>query len=81
MIADEALKLGVIDMVADNRSDLISKLDGRRVTRAGLDVVLQTKSADLIEWEESFRDKFLKTLADPNILLYSDDDRAGRIVL
>ena len=67
IIATEAVEIKVVDMIADNQDDLLKKLDGRRITRAGLDVTLHTAKAEIVVLEESFRDRILRTLADPNI--------------
>ena len=65
--ADEALKLGVVDLMAGSRQDLLKKLDGRRIQREGVDVVLSTRQAEMVFLEEGLREKVLKALANPNI--------------
>lgn len=65
--ADEALKLGVIDFVAETRDELLKKINGRKITREGVDQVLETGSAAIVEIKEGFRDRILKALANPNI--------------
>ncbi|MBW2061140.1 MAG: nodulation protein NfeD [Deltaproteobacteria bacterium] len=65
--ASEALKLGVIDLVAISRTDLLKKINGRQIKRAGLDLTLATAEVEVVRLEESLRDRILKTLANPNI--------------
>ncbi|MFH1139738.1 MAG: nodulation protein NfeD [Pseudomonadota bacterium] len=67
VISEEALILGVIDLVAADRKELLAKLEGRKVERAGLETTIHTLGAELIELEETLRDKLLRTLSDPNI--------------
>lgn len=63
----EALKLRIIDLVANDRQDLLDKIDGRTVEMPGGSVVLETKNAKLIETPKNFRLRWLMALAHPNI--------------
>ena len=65
--ADEAVTLNVVDLVAANRAELLAKIHGREIKRGGLTVTLDTAGAEVVTIEETFRDRFLRTLADPNI--------------
>lgn len=65
--ATEAVEIKVVDMMATGRTDLLKKLDGRRIKREGLDVTLRTADIEVVEIEESLRDRVLKALANPNI--------------
>ncbi len=65
--AHEALKLGVIDIVAADMDDLLKQLDGRKVSKNGRDYVLNTKDANLIVVEMSFRYRLLSAISNPNI--------------
>lgn len=47
--ADEALDLGVVDIIASDLDDLLRQLDGRTVTVAGKDVTLQVSDAPVEE--------------------------------
>jgi membrane-bound serine protease (ClpP class) len=68
--AKDALKLGVIDLVADSVDDLLAALDGREVTlSSGRVVTLEPSGAPVIEIRASPKERFLHVLADPNILL------------
>src|SRR2546428_8233623 len=42
IVADEALKIGVVDVIANDTNDLLNKIDGRTVTTAGGPVKLAT---------------------------------------
>lgn len=65
--AQEALKLNVVDIIAEGRQDLLEKLEGRRVSIEGKEIVLHTKGAKIDFLKPGFKDKFLQFLADPNI--------------
>jgi membrane-bound serine protease (ClpP class) len=63
----EALKLKVIDVVADSIPDLLTKIDGRAVKTAKGTVTLATKGADAKAIEIGLRDRFLNIITDPNV--------------
>jgi membrane-bound serine protease (ClpP class) len=64
----EALELNVIDIVAANIDDLISKLDGWEVTLLGGAVVtIETQGAVIQYIDMSWMEKFLFAITDPNI--------------
>ncbi len=63
----EALKAGVIDIVADSTTELLAAIDGKTVKVNEGERVLNTKYARLITPKESFKEKILKIIADPNI--------------
>ncbi len=65
--ANEAVKLKVVDLVAENRNDLLRQLDKRKIQRGTQTWVLNTDEAGLVELRETLRDRVLKTLANPNI--------------
>jgi len=60
----EALELKVIDLIARDMQDLLEKIDGRKLKEKG---ILRTKGLKIVFLSETFRDKILKTLSDPNI--------------
>jgi len=64
---EEALKLGVIDFIAEDIPDLLKKLEGRKVKTPKGFLVLRTKGVELHFVKASFRERFLQTLADPNL--------------
>ena len=63
----EAVKLKVVDLVADNLQDLLAKVDGRVVKTTRGVVTLQTRDAPVKRIEIRFRDRFLALITDPNI--------------
>ncbi len=64
----EALELNVIDVVAADIDDLISKLDGWEVTLLGGAVVtIETQGAVIQYIDMSWMEKFLFAITDPNI--------------
>jgi membrane-bound serine protease (ClpP class) len=63
----EALKLRVIDVVADSIPDLLTKIDGRPVKTAKGTVTLATKGAIAKPIEIGLRDRFLNIITDPNV--------------
>ena len=64
----EALDLNVIDMVAADLPSLVAQLDGRQVTLMnGQVVTLNTKGTFIIDVPMGTVQKFLYTIADPNI--------------
>lgn len=67
--AAEALKLKVIDLVADDLPDLLKKIDGRVVRLNQESRSLKTAQAKMVRIEEGFRHKILTHLADPNIAM------------
>ncbi|HYB20232.1 MAG TPA: nodulation protein NfeD [Thermodesulfobacteriota bacterium] len=63
----EALKIKIIDLIAKNTDDLLTKIDGRTVEKAGRTFHLSTKGAKINFLEMGFRDRFLAALSNPNI--------------
>jgi membrane-bound serine protease (ClpP class) len=63
----EALDLHIIDLVADDVTDLLAKIDGRTVTVGATTVTLHTKDAAIHEFPLGTRLELLKALSDPNI--------------
>jgi membrane-bound serine protease (ClpP class) len=65
--AAEAVKLKVVDLMADNRDDLLAKIHGRKIEVGGKQVILHTAGAPVKEIPEGLRTRLLKYIADPNI--------------
>jgi membrane-bound serine protease (ClpP class) len=63
----EAVKLKVVDLLADSVPDLLDKIDGRSVRTARGPVTLQTKGAAVTAIEIGFRDRVLNVITDPNV--------------
>ncbi len=62
-----ALERGIIDLIADDETDLLAKLDGMNVTIAGEDRTLATKDVTFYRKEKTIRSTLLETLSDPQI--------------
>ena len=68
--AREAVKLHVVDLLADDVPDLLNKLEGRKVELSNKrSVVLHTAGVQTTEVEATVTERFLHVLADPNMLL------------
>lgn len=65
--AEEALKLNVIDVVAADLPQLLSRIDGRVVQTSSGKITLQTAQVPLRERPMSWPEQILMALADPNI--------------
>jgi membrane-bound serine protease (ClpP class) len=66
--ANEALELGVVDLLARDRVQLLETLDGRIVgIEPGRDVTLRTAGAELVEVELGLARSVLQWLSDPNL--------------
>ncbi|MFZ5523361.1 MAG: NfeD family protein [Pseudomonadota bacterium] len=65
--ADEALKLKVIDVIARDVPELLSKLDGRKVNVLGAERKLDMKDARIVTLEPDWRSRLLAVIADPSI--------------
>jgi membrane-bound serine protease (ClpP class) len=65
--ATEAVKLKVVDLMADNLQDLLTKINGRKLEVAGKKLVLHTAGVPVREIPEGVRFRVLKYIADPNI--------------
>jgi len=63
----EALKLDVINLIADNVDDLLNKIDGEEIKTISGTEVLHTKNVQVVYVDMSFQQKLLSLLSDPNI--------------
>jgi membrane-bound serine protease (ClpP class) len=63
----EALKDSVINLIANNLNDLLTKIDKKEVETVKGKKVLNTSNIKIIEVEMSFHHKILDMLSDPNI--------------
>jgi len=64
---DEALKEGIIDLIASSRQELMEKLDGRKVKKHGKEITIKTLGVPVVEVEESLRESFLKVITNPTV--------------
>jgi len=65
--ASEALKLHVIDVIADDVPDLLRKIDGRTVKVAGKPERLATAGLDVVMAAPDWRTELLAVVTDPNV--------------
>ena len=67
--AQEAKRIDVIDIVADNVDDLLKQLDGRQVTVQGVERTLHTQGATVTAIEPDWRTELLAIITNPSIAL------------
>jgi len=65
--AKDALRSGVIDLMAEDRNDLLKKLDGRIVTVSGKRLTLETEGIVIQPFEADWKTQFLSIITNPNI--------------
>ena len=64
---DEALREGVIDLIAVDKTDLLKKLDGRKVKKHGKEIIIKTSGLPVVDVQESLRESFLKIITNPTV--------------
>ncbi len=64
---NEAVKNKVIDLISRNTTELLNKIDGRKIELSYGSKTLHTKKATIVTYEMSVVEKFLDQLSDPNI--------------
>lgn len=67
--ADEALKLKVVDYVANDVADLLKQLDGKSLDVAGQRLKLSTAGAALIDHAPDWRTQLLAVITNPSVAL------------
>ena len=67
--ADEALAQHVIDLTARDATDLVAKLDGRKVTTAAGARTLATAGAEIVTLAPDWKSRFLAVITDPSVAL------------
>jgi membrane-bound serine protease (ClpP class) len=67
LTADDALKEGVIDIVAQDLNDLLARATGRIVTVGGVETKLAIASARREFIEPDWRTRLLAAISDPNV--------------
>jgi len=65
--AREALEKGVIDLIADSRADLVSKLDGSIVALPSGSTVKLELDGSIVEYQPNLRIRIMHIIADPMI--------------
>lgn len=67
LTAEDAKKQGVIEIVASDLNDLLTKLDGRTVTVKGQKITLDTKNVTVAQHNPDWRNRFLSVITDPSV--------------
>ncbi|MDD1013019.1 NfeD family protein [Pseudomonas rubra] len=67
--ANEALRLKVIDRIANDLPDLLRQLDGKSLEAAGQPVQLHTANVSIIEREPDWRTRLLAVITNPSVAL------------
>ncbi len=65
--ANQALELGVFDLIADDIDDLLTQIDGRTVATAAGDKVIASADIKLERIEPTVVEKILGFIANPNV--------------
>ena len=65
--AQEALDIGVIDLIATDLQDLLRQIHGRTVTVQGREKTLSTEGASLVRIEPDWRNRLLSVISNPNV--------------
>jgi len=63
----EALELGIIDLIADSREELISRIDGMKVKLPSGEETIKTEGRKVVEIPQTLRERFFSKLANPNL--------------
>ncbi|MBI1391453.1 MAG: nodulation protein NfeD [Alphaproteobacteria bacterium] len=64
---NEALSLGVVDLIADDLDDLLSQIDGKSVSTVAGDRTLSTVNLRLARVEPTMLERILGFIANPNV--------------
>jgi membrane-bound serine protease (ClpP class) len=65
--AEEALKLGVIDLIADDVPQLLKQLNGRKLNVVGQERKLDTENVRTVIFEPDWRSRLLAVITDPSV--------------
>ena len=66
--AEEALDLGVIDLIAPDMNSMLDQLDGRTATTSTGQVTLASQGASVSRLDRTFMEHALDILANPNVV-------------
>jgi membrane-bound serine protease (ClpP class) len=67
--AERALEIGVVDLIASDRAELLQKVDGRELVVAKRKVRLSTRNAAVVEYAPTLRERLVNLLANPGIAM------------
>jgi len=63
----DALERKVIDLIASDLQDLLTKIDGREIRKGNSVIILRTKDAPVTHINMTFRHRVLSAISDPTI--------------
>lgn len=66
----EALEMKVIDFIANDLTELIDKLEGKTIKIKDREITLALRGGKVEKIEEDLKTKFLKVLANPNLVYF-----------
>ena len=66
--AEEALELGVIDLIASDMDSMLNQLDGRVATTGSGQITLAAEGASLTQLDRTFMEHILNILVNPNVV-------------
>jgi membrane-bound serine protease (ClpP class) len=66
--AEEALKINVINVLANSFPNLLKQIDGKKITKDGHTYVLHTAAAKVVRVPHGLRFKVLDVIANPNVV-------------
>jgi len=69
LTASAALKERVVDAIAKDVDDLLSQIDGRKITTTAGEVRLETKGRAIVELKPDWKAQLMTVIADPNVAL------------
>ena len=67
LTSEEALKKGVIDVIAVDLKDLIKKIDGKKIKKKNTEIKLSLKGEKVIFIKKNFKEEFLTLLTNPTV--------------
>jgi membrane-bound serine protease (ClpP class) len=65
--AEQAVRAGVVDLIADDIADLLTKADGRTVRLGGTQMRLETAGLPLVRLDPGWRTRLLGLVTNPDI--------------
>lgn len=67
LTSNEALQGGVINLIANNETELLKKLNGMVVTQDGQKIQLETTNSEIVKLTPDWRMRFLQVITDPTV--------------
>lgn len=65
--AEDAVRTGVVDILARDNQDLLQQIHGRSVNLSGMNQVLDTRDLQLLTLTPDWRTRLLAVITDPNV--------------